>query len=246
MAYELKSFDPSTTKSDRVWLIIGSRGTGKSVLLKNLLYHTRERYDLPVAMTATTSTVNTLKEFMPYRLIYRNGYNYARADAMLDVCKKLVAEGKERHVVAIQDDVMYDTGVLKSPSQTEIHFNGRHANLTQFSTTQYCMTCPPGIRGNIDYVLALRETTLNIRRKLYEYFFGVFPSFKIFNQVFMSYTQNYGALVIDKTNPTLSIESSVYYYRSQLELPPFRIGKPIFFRWSKKIERLKAKKNASC
>ena len=152
MAYEIKQFDQTTSKPHRVWLIIGARGTGKSIILKNLLYATKDRYDLPIAMTATTSTVRMLQEFMPYRLIYRDGYNYTTADAMLSTCKQIIEDNDERHVVAIQDDVMFDTNVLKSASQTEIHFNGRHANLTQFSTTQYCMICPPSIRGNIEKI----------------------------------------------------------------------------------------------
>ena len=240
MSYELRQFDPTTCKPHRVWLIIGARGTGKSKIMQDLVYKTRKNYDLGMAMTATTSTVETLKEFLPHRLIYKNGYDFDKADKMLAVCKKMVADGKGRSVLNIQDDVMFESGVLKSKTQKELHFNGRHAFTTQMSTTQYCMDIPSNIRGNIDYVVALRENIVCNKKKLYEYFFGLFPSFKDFDRVFMRCTANFGALIIDKTQPTADIQNSLFHYSAMAELPAFRVGKPLFFRLSDLLDKLEA------
>ena len=73
MEYRLNEFNPGDAKQHRIWLIIGPRGSGKSVLLKDILYQTRKQYDFGVAFTATTSTVDTFKEFLPHHLIYKNG-----------------------------------------------------------------------------------------------------------------------------------------------------------------------------
>jgi hypothetical protein len=195
-----------------------------------------------MAMTATTSTVKDFQKFLPSRLIYKNGYDFQKADAMLLTCKKFVAQGKGRKLLNIQDDVMFESGVLKSKTQKELHFNGRHALTTQMSTTQYCMDIPCNIRGNIDYVLALRETTISNKKKLYEYFFGLFPTYKEFDRVFMQCTTNYGALVIDKTQPTADIQNCLFHYTAMETLPSFRIGKPYYFFLSDTLDEI-AKKN---
>ena len=71
MEYRLRDFDPASTKHSRIWLIIGPRGSGKTILLRDILYRTRKQYDIGVAMTATTSTVDTFKDFIPYHLIFK-------------------------------------------------------------------------------------------------------------------------------------------------------------------------------
>ena len=242
MSYELRQFDPKTCKPHRMWLIIGQRGTGKSRLLQDIVYKTKDNYDIAMAMTATTSTVKDFQKFIPSRLIYKNGYDFQKADVMLTTCKQFVSQGKGRRLLNIQDDVMFESGVLKSKTQKELHFNGRHALTTQMSTAQYCMDIPSNIRGNIDYILALRETTVSNKKKLYEYFFGLFPSFKDFDRVFMQCTTNFGALVIDKTQPTADIENCLFHYKAMEILPTFRVGKPYFFFLSDVLDELSKRK----
>lgn len=246
MTYEIKNFDPASTKPHRIWMFIGGRGTGKTNLMMDILYRTHKRYDLGMAMTATTSTVKKLEKIIPSRLIHKNGYDFEVADKMLSKCKELVSKGKSRNVLIIQDDVMFEKGVLKSKTQRELHFNGRHAFTTQMSTTQYCMDIPSSIRGNIDYVFALRENTIANKKKLYEFFFGSFPSFKEFDRVFNKCTANYGALVIDKTKPASSINDSIFHYTAEINLPKFDIGRSIFFKMSNIIDsEVEETKNSS-
>ena len=73
---------------------------------------------------------------------------------------------------------------MKTETQRALHLNGRHLNTSLFITTQYCMTAPAVIRGNIDYIIALKEPNKNIRKKLYEYYFGIFPTYTMFESIF--------------------------------------------------------------
>lgn len=244
MSYELRKFDPKHAKEHRMWLIIGARGTGKSKMLQDIVYETRGNYDLGMGMTATTSTVKDLVKFLPSRLVFKHGYNFEKADKLLAVCKTLVEKGKQRKVLEILDDVMFESGVMKSKTQKELHFNGRHSLVTQISTTQYCMDIPCNLRGNIDYVLALRENIVVNKKKLYEYFFGLFPNFKEFDRVFMKCTANFGALVIDKTQPTADIQNCLYHYKAKENLPPFTIGRPVFFLLSDQLDKIAARKSS--
>ncbi len=244
MEYRLNQFKPAETKKHRIWLIIGPRGSGKSVLLNDILYHTRKQYDFGVAFTATTSTVETFKQFLPHHLIYEKGYDYDIGDQFLSVCKKLTAAGKQRATLVCLDDCMFDNKVMKSDAMTEIHLNGRHSGITLMNTTQYVMgTVPPAVRTNVDYVLVLQDSVLANRKRLFEYFFGNFPTFKEFDRVMTQVTENHGCLVLDKTQTSAKVCDTIFYYKATPKLPSFRIGKRIFFGMDQVLQQEKRKQS---
>jgi ABC-type cobalamin/Fe3+-siderophores transport system ATPase subunit len=69
MKLELKKFNPASIPSDSIIVIIGKRGVGKSVLLKDILYYHR---DIPVGVVVSpTETANAYFEsFVPKMLLY--------------------------------------------------------------------------------------------------------------------------------------------------------------------------------
>ena len=60
---------------------------------------------------------------------------------------------------------------------------GRHFKMLFIITMQYASGVPPNLRTNIDYVFILRENLQNGRKRLYEHYAGMFPTFDIFCQV---------------------------------------------------------------
>ena len=126
------------------------------------------------------STAEMLKKVLPPKLVHSDGYDPECAEKFLQCSKTLVRKGTKRKTALILDDCMFDTTVMKSKCQRELHLNGRHYHTSVFNTTQYVMAIPPLIRSNIDHVIALKEPVKANRRKLHEYFYGVFPSFEEF------------------------------------------------------------------
>jgi hypothetical protein len=210
----LEKFDPSSAKPHRIWLIIGTRGSGKSVLQKDLLHKTRCAYDYGLAMTATHSSAETLRQVFPPSLVYDRGYDFDKADTMLAQAKENVKNGKERAGLLLLDDVAFQDKVMKSDTMKELHLNGRHAKITLISTTQYCMTVSPLLRANVDYVICLADNVISNRKRLHQFFFGCFETFQQFDSVFKTVTKDYGCLVLDNTNKTGSLEQSVRWYRA--------------------------------
>jgi len=210
----LEKFDPAQAKPHRIWLIIGTRGSGKSVLLKDLLHKTRGAYDYGVAMTATHSTAETLRQVFPPSLVYESGYDFDKADTMLASAKDLVQRGKERAGLLLLDDCAFDDKVMKSDTMKELHLNGRHAKITLLSTTQYCLTVSPLLRANIDYIFVMADNVIANRKRLHQFFFGCFETFPQLDAVFKAVTKDYGCLVLDNTDKTGSLEQSVRWYRA--------------------------------
>jgi hypothetical protein len=234
--YSLRSFDPTASKGHRIFLLLGGRGTGKTTLLFDLLYHMRERFDFVLAMTSTKETYDALSEIMPRRMIHGKGYDFGVSDAYMETCKAMVRRGTPRSSCLILDDVVYDKTVLKSQNIRELAFNGRHQKSCVIITCQYLMNLPCDIRGNIDYVFTCRESVNSNRKKLYEFFFGGFPTFFDFCKVLTACTKDYGVLVMDRTNATGSIETTMFHYRAQKNIPKFKIGRQVYFDLSKCVD----------
>jgi hypothetical protein len=107
--------------------------------------------------------------------------------------------------------------------------NGRWLGLMLLITQQYLLDIGPDLRGQIDYVFALGETSRKTRQKLYDYYFGVFNSFADFDRVFTQVTSKKGrALVLDNTVSTTKITDRVFYFDGIVNLDPFVIGSDRF------------------
>ena len=62
---DIRRFDPSTIKPHRIVVAIGKRGTGKSVLLRDILHSQRHRLEYGLAMTPTHESAASFEAFMP-------------------------------------------------------------------------------------------------------------------------------------------------------------------------------------
>ena len=121
-----------------------------------------------------------------------------------------VKKGIETFV--LMDDCMYDNKFMRDTCIRQCFMNGRHWKIFFMLTMQYCMDLPPALRANVDYVFILRENIIQNREKLYKSFFGIFPSFDMFNKVMDACTENYECIVLDNTSKSNRIEDCVFWY----------------------------------
>lgn len=247
MKFRIQRFDPAKTNRRCTWLVIGPRNTGKSTLVKDLLYTTSDRYDVGMAMTGTSASADSFREFMPRRLVHPEGYDFDVADNMMAMVSGLVANDKGREVLFVGDDLAFDQRIYKTRTQKEMHLNGRHNHMTLFNTTQYSTLVPSVCRANVDYVIACRESILANRKRLYDHYFGMFPTFGDFCRVFDQCTRDYKCMVLDKTRINQTPNECIFWYKARKSVPPFRLGKRLFFRLSDAMDasakRIKQKNN---
>ena len=123
----------------------------------------------------------------------------------------------------ILDDCLYDASWTKDKNVRSLFMNGRHYNETFIITMQYCMGIPPSLRTNVDFVFILRENLINNRKKLYEQYAGMFPSFDIFCQVMDQCTENYECIVIHNNAKSNKLEDQVFWYKAS-DHEEFRVG----------------------
>jgi hypothetical protein len=232
MNIQLKKFDPSKMADDKVCLFIGKRGTGKSTLVIDIMYHKRN-IPMGVVMSGTEEGNHFYSNYVPDLFVHGN-YNRDVIEKVIQAQKdKLSKFGKVDPVFILLDDCMYDKSFLKDDCMRQLFMNGRHWKIFFLLTAQYCMDLPPGLRTNVDYVFVLRENVTQNREKLFKSFFGIFPNFQMFQQVMDACTENYECLVLDNTSKSNHINECVFYYKAALRAP-FHMGSPAWWAYHKR------------
>ena len=107
--------------------------------------------------------------------------------------------------------------------------NGRHYKILFIITMQYALGIPPNLRTNIDYVFILRENYVSNRKRLYEHYAGMFPTYEMFCQVMDQCTENYECIVINNSAKSNRLEDQVFWYKASAH-PEFKIGAPEFWQ----------------
>ena len=238
MNLELKKFDISTIGSDKVCVFIGKRETGKSFLVKDLLYYHK---NLPIGtvISGTEGANQFYSKMVPSLFIHEEYSSLVISNALkrqkLVVKKKMKEEqsyGKSNinpSAFLILDDCLYDTSWVKDPNVRSLFMNGRHYKILFIITMQYALGIPPNLRTNIDYVFILRENYVSNRRKLYEHYAGMFPTFEIFCQVMDQCTEDFNCLVINNNAKSNKLEEQVFWYKASTH-NDFKIGAQEFWK----------------
>lgn len=215
--------------------ILGKRHTGKSVLMKDLLYH-MPRPDFVLAMAPTEDSLKMFREFLPECCVYDH-FSQEKLERAVATQKEIVAKGKKRTLLILLDDCLYQKNVLKSTAMRHIFFNGRHDHISLMCAAQYMMDVDVSLRSNLDYVITLRENILTNRQKLFRYYFGQFNRFEEFEKVMAACTQDYKALVLDGTVASTDASDSVRWYKAAVDVPSFRLCKPVYWEFSRRYGR---------
>jgi hypothetical protein len=240
MNLSLRKFDMSQIKDDKVVVFIGKRDTGKSFLIRDLLYY---HQNIPIGTVISgTESANSFygsivpplfihEEFNP--LIIQNLLKRQKTLA-LKIQKDFQTRGTtsvDPRTFMIMDDCLYDNTWARDKYIRSLFMNGRHWKILYIVAMQYCMGIPPNLRTNIDYVFILRENNVANRKRLYEQYAGMFPDFDSFCQIMDQCTENYECLVINNNAKSNKIEDQVFWYKAQPH-PNFRIGLSEF--WNQK------------
>lgn len=176
MNIQIKKFDPSKIDPCRVCVFIGKRGTGKSSLVTDILYHQRS-IPMGVVISGTEESNEHYKSYVPDTFIYGQ-YEPAVIEKIITRQKQVIKKknnennNTNNNVFILLDDCMYDNKWTRDVNIRGIFMNGRHWKILFMITMQYCMDLPPCLRANIDYIFILRENIIQNREKIYKNFLG--------------------------------------------------------------------------
>jgi hypothetical protein len=247
MTLELKKFDmrwitfkPNENKGP-VIILIGRRDTGKSYLVRDLLFH---HQDIPIGtvMSGTEAGNGFYGKLVP-KLFIHDEYNSGLIENVLRrqkvAIRQMNKEMETYHKTTIDprtfvilDDCLYDNTWARDKLMRLLFMNGRHWKIMLVITMQTPLGIPPNLRTNIDYVFILREPYLSNRKRIWENYASMFPTLEAFNTVMDQTTENFECLVINNNTKSNKITDQIFWYKAEPR-PDFKLGSKEFWELSK-------------
>ncbi len=249
MTLELKKFDmrtitfkPNENKGP-VIVMIGRRDTGKSFLVRDLLYY---HQDIPIGtvISGTEAGNGFYSNHVP-KLFIHDEYNTVLIEnilrrqkaALKKIKRDIETTGKtstDPRTFVILDDCLYDQGWTRDKMMRLLFMNGRHWKVMLIITMQYPLGIPPNLRTNIDYVFILREPYLTNRKRIWENYASMFPTLEAFCSVMDQTTENYECLVIHNNAKSNKLNDQIFWYKADNH-PSFKLGSREFWEISKNM-----------
>jgi len=246
MTLELKKFDMRsiTFKANEnkgpVVVMIGRRDTGKSYLVRDLLFY---HQDVPIGTVISgTEAGNGFYAAHVPKLFIHDEYNTVLIENILrrqkSALKKVNQDMKtigrttlDPRTFVILDDCLYDQSWTRDKMMRLLFMNGRHWKVMLIITMQYPLGIPPNLRTNIDYVFILREPYLTNRKRIWENYASMFPTLDAFSSVMDQTTENYECLVIHNNAKSNKLNDQIFWYKAN-EHPDFKLGSKEFWEIS--------------
>lgn len=214
-------------------VLIGKKDTGKSFLVKDILANTQACFPIGTVISGTEVANPFFQDIVPSKLIHDK---YKPEIVMNSIKRQLAVKQTREHekkskggnsnldprAFLILDDCLYDASWIREESTRYVFMNGRHIDMVTLITMQYPLGITPNLRTNIDFVFILRENGIGNRKRIYENFAGMFPTFEMFCQFMDQCTENYECLVICNGVQSNKLEDQVFWYKASAH-PPFKM-----------------------
>lgn len=246
---ELKKFDmrtitfrPEESKGPTI-VLIGRRDTGKTYLVRDLLYH---HQDIPIGTVISgTEAGNGFYAAHVPKLFIHDEYNtilienvVRRQRIAINQMKKELEIYKKSTIdprtFVILDDCLYDQSWTRDKIMRMLFMNGRHWKVMLIITMQYPLGIPPNLRTNIDYVFILREPYMTNRKRIWENYASMFPTIESFCSILDQCTENFECLVINNNTKSNKISDQIFWYKAETR-PDFKLGAKEFWEISKNM-----------
>lgn len=241
MNFQIKKFNIETirdrceidSRKSPMIVVIGKKDTGKSFLVKDILYHAQNAFPVGTVISGTEVANEFFQHMVPSKLIH----DKYKPDIVMNTIKRQLSVKTARNqdknksggnsnidprAFLILDDCLYDSSWIREESTRYVFMNGRHIDLMTIITMQYPLGITPNLRTNVDFIFILRETMINNRKRIYDNYAGMFPSFEMFCQFMDQCTENYECLVICNGVSSNKLEDQVFWYKAA-DHPPFKM-----------------------
>lgn len=190
--------------------------THNTYAIKSLLYAKRHIFPIGMVFSGTEHTSGQWGKIFPQTFVF----NKLRLDKIQDFLHRQTLARKHLPnpwAVLLLDDCAYEGKLLKNELFKEIFQNGRHYKMWFILSLQYPADILPTLRTCIDYTFIFRENNKLTRKKIYENYASVIPSYDLFCAIMDEITNDYTALVINNLSTSNELEDCIFWFKA----PPF-------------------------
>ena len=235
---DIQVYDWSKLKADYTVLIVGKRNTGKSTMLRYIMFQLarRQALDIVVGCNPTEGTNHNLEHFLPPCWIY-DTFAEAKLAQLLEWQDRTIANNVGQNLGIILDDILGEKaqGAAKNAKKRVMHSDvidkimkiGRQRRIFFITAVQDLSAVPESFRGQCDLVIAFTTNSRVTRKKIHETFFD-FLSDDEFRAAFAQCTTDYCALAVDTRLAGVQPRKAVFIMRAEeLVAPKDERGNPI-------------------
>lgn len=202
--------------------------THNTYAIKSLLYAKRHIFPVGMVFSGTEHTSGQWGKIFPQSFVF----NKLRLDKIQDFLHRQTLARKHLGnpwAVLLLDDCAYEGKLLKNELFKEIFQNGRHYKMWFILSLQYPADILPTLRTCIDYTFIFRENTNTTRKKIYENYASVIPSFSLFCAIMDEITNDYTALVINNLSTSNDLQDCIFWFKAPPYPEDFKFGSVDFW-----------------
>ncbi len=221
----LQKLDPSILEPHRRFFFIGKTNTGKSYLLRDILYYIKDKYSKGFAFSGSEDINHFYSQLMSTSFIFSK-HSPSLLTQAFNYQKYLMTKlnKKNKYFFIIYDDMIADAKQwAKDPLIVDLFTKGRHYNIGFFLLSQYTNAVPPYAKNNVDYIFILQQQNYEEKYRLYKEYGSIFESKKDFYAALDQLTTDNGCMVINNTVKSNKIEKRVFYYKANKIPPQYRL-----------------------
>lgn len=228
----IRQFEPDRMRSDKIILIIGPQYSGKTHLLKNLLYYVNAPFALLAHPNefATDTYGNILpKQCKIDEITKPIMEKFCNRNRMLLEFNKRYDRKLDSQACLVLDNCAPDLADMRWDKNKDFKFlfrAGKDANMSTIITCPYPLKMPQHYLASVDYVFMMRDTNKKNRKMLFDMFGGMFDDIDQFTSVMSQCTADYGCMVIDRTRLSGNLNDRVFWYKAPEKNRKFYMGSP--------------------
>jgi hypothetical protein len=129
---------------------------------------------------------------------------------VLDNAQKMVLSDKTKRMLVVLDNCSDKYRRTRNDYFSELIFNARHYNIILVVVETFSISFTPEIRNNFDKYIAGYTDRPNIKKRLYDQYFGIFPTFDSFNSVFQHAVGEDHYLLLNNNNTNQKITDQLF------------------------------------
>lgn len=229
---KIRQFEPDRMRSDKIILIIGPQYSGKTHLLKNLLYYV----NTPFAVLANPNefATETYGSILPKPCKIDELTNdilekFCNRNRILLEFNKRYDRKLDTHSCLVLDNCVPDLIDMRWDKNKDFKFlfrAGKDAQMSALITSPYPLKMPQHYLSAVDYVFILQDTNKKNKKTLFDMFGGMFDTIDQFTSVMAQCSLNYGCMVIDRTKLSGNLSDCVSWYKAPAQNTNFYMGSP--------------------
>lgn len=222
----IKEFNYDIVKKYPVFVNLGRRRVGKSVLTRDQVYH----YHIKRAKTPFIILVSPTG-------VFNNDYNYIEPKYKFEAFTESLLEGlliRQKKLIETEPNGDFDTllildDVVKSGNKRQIDLLSRlltlsrHYRLSIILNIQYLKSSEfsPTMRDNVDYMFIFRQNNAENQKAIVEQWLSLRKEDKLAGyRLVQDIPKKYRLMVIDNTLITDDFKDFIYHYESDIESIP--------------------------